>query len=59
MKLTVQIIPSASKNKILKVAEKEYKIWITSAPVDGKANEAVVLAEALGLKPRSPRGSPH
>ena len=34
-------------------------VAVHAQPVDGKANEAVVLAEALGRKPRSPRGSPH
>ncbi len=41
MKINIRVIPRSSKNEIIK-EENRYKIKITAAPVDGKANEAVI-----------------
>jgi uncharacterized protein len=42
MKISVRVIPRASKNKIEKLSEKEYKIWVTSAPIESEANKHVI-----------------
>lgn len=45
MRIYVKVVPKSSRNKIEKISEGEYKVWITAPPVDGKANK--VLIEAL------------
>jgi uncharacterized protein (TIGR00251 family) len=48
--ITVKVIPRASKNEISEIlSDGTIKIRITAAPVDGKANEALIhyLAEIL------------
>jgi len=42
MRIYVKVIPKSSRNKIEKISEGEYKVWITAPPVDGKANEALI-----------------
>ena len=45
MRIYVKVVPKSSRNKIEKISEEEYKVWITAPPVDGKANK--VLIEVL------------
>ncbi|MFA6105595.1 MAG: DUF167 domain-containing protein [Patescibacteria group bacterium] len=47
MILTVKISPRSSRNEIKKNLDGSLKIYLTSAPVDNKANEALIkmLAE--------------
>ncbi|MDR0726778.1 MAG: DUF167 domain-containing protein [Rickettsiales bacterium] len=54
MQINVRVIPKAKLNKITVGDDGNYKIHTTTAPEDGKANEAVIrlLADHLGL-PRS------
>jgi uncharacterized protein (TIGR00251 family) len=54
MRITVRVIPRSSKN-VLKWEEGILKARITAPPVDGAANEAliVLLAERLGLPKRA------
>ena len=35
--------PRASKNEITKISEGEYKVRLTAAPVDGKANDMLIM----------------
>jgi uncharacterized protein YggU (UPF0235/DUF167 family) len=51
MQIKVRVIPRAKQNKIAVESDGSIKIHTTSAPADGKANEAVIalLAEHLGL----------
>ena len=42
MRIYAKVLPRSSRNKIEKISEEEYKVWITAPPVDGKANEALV-----------------
>lgn len=50
MRIYIKVIPRSSKNKIEKISEGEYKAWLTAPPVQGKANEALVvlLADYFG-----------
>lgn len=42
MRIYVKVIPKSSRNKIEKISEGEYKVWITAPPVDGKANKVLI-----------------
>ena len=54
VRIYIKVIPRSSRNKIEKISEGEYKVWVTAPPVDGKANDMLIqiLAEHLGV-PRS------
>ncbi len=51
IKLSVNVIPKASRNKVEQLGEQQYKVWVTAVPEDGKANAAVIklLAKHLGV----------
>ncbi len=38
MRLSVKLHPNSSQEKIVKISEKEYEVWIKEKPVEGKAN---------------------
>jgi uncharacterized protein len=42
MKISIRVIPRASKNKIEKISGNVYKVWVTSAPVEGEANRKII-----------------
>lgn len=42
MRIYIKTIPRASRNKIEKISEGEYKVWLTAAPINNKANEKLV-----------------
>ena len=50
MRIEVKVIPNSSRNELIKT-ENGYKARIQSAPVDGKANEALIalLSKELGF----------
>jgi len=50
MKIKVKVIPRAKQNRLEKTAE-GFRVRVTAAPIDGKANEAVIklLADHLGV----------
>lgn len=39
MKLSVKLHPNSSQEKIVKIDEKNYEVWIKEKPIEGKANE--------------------
>ncbi len=47
MRIYVKIHPKTSQNKVVKTSENEYEAWVTSPPIDNKANEMLrkILAE--------------
>lgn len=47
MRIYVRVTARTSKNEVAKLGEGEYKVKLTAAPVDGKANEMLIriLAE--------------
>lgn len=51
MRIYVKVSPRSSKNEVVRVSEGEYKVKLTAAPVDGKANAALVeiLAKYFGV----------
>jgi len=43
MKIKIRVLPRSSKNEVVgKMADGVLKIKLTAAPVDGKANEALI-----------------
>lgn len=50
--IQVRVVPRSSQNKIA-IQDGGLKIWVTSPPVDGAANDAVcaILAKTLGIAP--------
>lgn len=51
--LKVKAGPRASRRKVEVMPDGTVKVFVTEAPVDGQANDAILrgLADALGLKP--------
>ena len=49
MKLSVKVKPKAKENRVLRLGEGQYKVWVKAAPEKGGANEAVIelLSEHL------------
>ena len=50
MRIYIKVVPKSSQNKIEKVAENEYKAWVTVVPEKGKANQAVIKLLARYFK---------
>jgi len=42
MKIFIKVKPAAGKNKVEKIDESHYKVWVTKVPEKGKANKAVI-----------------
>ncbi len=42
MIINIKVIPRAKKNEVIKIDEKNYRARLTAAPVDGKANDALI-----------------
>ena len=51
MRIYVKVSPRSSRNEVTKIAEGEYKVKLTAAPVDGQANDMLikVLAYHFGV----------
>jgi hypothetical protein len=51
MRVYAKVIPRASCNKLEKISEGEYKVWVTAAPVDNAANKMLLqlLADYFGI----------
>ena len=52
MLINVKVIPNASKNQVLKKAEDQFIIRVTTSPEKGKANKKVIELLADFLKVR-------
>ena len=52
--IRVKVTPRSSKNRIAGKEKDFYRVKVTSAPVEGKANDALIalLAEELGVPKR-------
>ena len=50
MKLSVKVKARAKQEKVEKVAEGQYKVWVKAAPEKGRANEEVIRALSGHLK---------
>jgi len=42
MKIIVKAKPNAKENKVKKISENEFVVYVTASPVDGKANAVIV-----------------
>ena len=51
MKIKLKVKTRAKQDRVERVAEGSYKVWVKAAPEKGKANEAVVkaLSEHFGI----------
>lgn len=51
MHVYVKVTPKASQNKIEKISEGEYNVWVTAPPSEGQANEGMikVLVKHFGV----------
>lgn len=41
MKIKIKLHPNSSQEKIVRIAEKEYEVWIKEKPIEGKANSVL------------------
>ncbi len=57
-KLKIKVKPSSNKNKIVKMEDGSFKIWIKSAPEKGKANKELqkYLKKVTGIPIRITSG---
>ncbi|MBU4331874.1 DUF167 domain-containing protein [Candidatus Parcubacteria bacterium] len=48
--VNLKILPRSSINELIKISDTEWKVKLTSPPVDGRANQALIklLAKELG-----------
>lgn len=53
MKIFVRAKPRSREERVEKVDDTHFTVWVKEAPQQGKANEAVIraLAEYLGIAP--------
>jgi len=51
MRIYLEVVSRSSQNKIEKIAEVEYKVWVSAVPEKGEANKAVIkfLAKHFGV----------
>ncbi len=55
MRIQVKVIPNSSQEKIEKLFDGNFKVWVTKSPEKGKANKAVekVLADYFNVRKSS------
>jgi len=46
MKIFVQVKPRAKKEKVIKISDTNFKVWVKELPEKGRANHAVMKALA-------------
>lgn len=46
MKISVKVKASSSREKVERIDDSNYAVWVKAKPADGKANEAVIKALA-------------
>ena len=51
MKISVKVNPRSSKNEIIEMPDKSFKVKLTAAPVEGEANNALIalLSKHFGV----------
>ncbi|MFH1192433.1 MAG: DUF167 domain-containing protein [bacterium] len=42
MLINIKVIPRSKKNEVIKIDDENYRVRLTAAPVDGKANDALI-----------------
>ena len=48
--ILVEVKPNASQNKIEKISDNVYKVWVTALPVKGEANKMLIKLLAKYFK---------
>ena len=48
--IKIIVSPRAKKNRVEKIDDKTYKIWVTTPPTDGKANKMAIKQLAQKMK---------
>lgn len=52
--IKLKIIPRSSRNQMIQIGKNEYKVKLTAAPIDGKANKELIdLLSKTWKVPRS------
>ena len=46
MVIQVKARPAAKEEKIIKISEKEFEVWVKEPPIQGRANLAIIKALA-------------
>ena len=56
MKITAKLHASSSQERIKKINDKEYEIWLKEKPINNKANEKLIkiLKKYFGTQGRTP-----
>lgn len=57
MRISVKVAAKSKQNKVIKISDAEYKVYVTVAPERGKANEKVIelLSEYFAISKSSIR----
>lgn len=42
MRLAIRVQPNARNEKVEKISEREYRVWVKTPAKEGKANEALI-----------------
>ncbi len=42
MKISVKVVPGAKIERVEKLSENNYKVWLRSKPIEGEANKALI-----------------
>lgn len=51
MKIEIKLHPGSSQEKLEKISEGKFEVWIKEKPIDGKANESLVkFLKKQGMK---------
>jgi len=52
MKIFVKVRPKAKEEKVIKISETNFKVWVQEPPEKGRANQAVLraLADYFGIR---------
>jgi len=52
MKIKVKVHSNSSQEKIIKISEKEFEIWLKEKPIYGRANDKIekILKKEFGFK---------
>ncbi|NCN51782.1 DUF167 domain-containing protein [archaeon] len=51
MKIKLKVHSNSSQEKLIKISEREFEIWVKEKPIEGKANEKIekILKKELSL----------
>lgn len=52
MKINVKVHANSSREKVRRISEEEYEVWVKAKPIEGKANESIekLIKKKRGFK---------